>query len=292
MRSLRHLLLAAGAVVLLAPAAAQAAPPANDDLANAIDLGSVPSQVVDGTNVDATAEPQEGSLVFTSVWYRWTPTANGTLTLDTCSPQTTFDTLLTVFTGTTYGSLVPIAADDDSCAFSGPSKLSFAFTAGTAYSFRVEGFGAASGSFRLRLAASLTTPSLSLTSAPPALLGGPGGISPVTSDTDFLGGFTLSASSPGSQAHLTARDKNTGATHGHLVNGSFSLADPLEITATGPAGYQPLDATAPVELGLFGGAASPETVNVGLRQTVQGGEALRSGTYAMDLELTLSQVGP
>lgn len=62
------------------PATAAAAPPSNDDFANAIVLAGLPVSTT-GTNVEATEEPDElqprgpGGA---SVWYEWTATGTGT----------------------------------------------------------------------------------------------------------------------------------------------------------------------------------------------------------------------
>ena len=68
------------------PATAAAAPPPNDDFADAQAL-SLPSQVP-GSTVDATietGEPDPDEIGITrSIWFEWTAAADGLVKLDTC----------------------------------------------------------------------------------------------------------------------------------------------------------------------------------------------------------------
>jgi hypothetical protein len=136
----------------LAPSA-QAAPPANDDFANATALtGEAGNQA--GTNIEATAEPGEpdhaGWPAFASVWYSWAPSADGIATLDTCTAD--FDTRLAVYTGAAVDALTEVASNDDSESC-GPgslqSSLRFVAVKDVAYRIAVDGFFE-TGSFTLR----------------------------------------------------------------------------------------------------------------------------------------------
>jgi hypothetical protein len=119
MRVPLHLVLLCIAVGIVAafPASVPAAPPANDDFANAQDLGSESSASASGTNVDATAEPGEpdhaGIPARASVWYRWTAPENGQVRIETCDSD--FDTVLAVYTGSAVDALTPVASNDDTC---------------------------------------------------------------------------------------------------------------------------------------------------------------------------------
>src|SRR3569623_777025 len=98
-------------------AAAVVSPPQNDNFANAITL-SAGSSTVDGSL--ATAQPGEpdhftygGALHAThSVWWKFTPTFNGYVQVDT--KGSTYDTVLSVYVGTTLTTLKRTAQDDDS----------------------------------------------------------------------------------------------------------------------------------------------------------------------------------
>jgi hypothetical protein len=129
---------------------AWSAPP-NDAFANAqtVDGGA---GAVPGTNIDATVEPDEPSHAGpggASVWYRWTAPATGTGTFDVCGPETDFDTLLAVYTGTTVDKLDAWRSDDDGCGGI-RSTVSFQAQVGVSYSIRVDGFFGEEGNFVLR----------------------------------------------------------------------------------------------------------------------------------------------
>jgi Subtilase family/Bacterial Ig-like domain len=104
---------------------------------------------VNGINGAATRESGEpdhlpangGSLGENSVWYSWTAPFSGRVTMDTC--QSSFDTVLAVYTGSAIGSLSQVASDDDACSDvfnNSGSKLSFDAVAGTTYRIAVAGF--------------------------------------------------------------------------------------------------------------------------------------------------------
>jgi hypothetical protein len=117
---------------------------------------------VPGINEAATREngepdhlPADGaSLGENSVWYSWTPTFSGPVTLDTC--QGNFDTALAVYTGSgAVDSLSQVASDNDSCTIfnDAGSQLSFDAVRGTNYRIAVAGFSrsADEGTFTLHM---------------------------------------------------------------------------------------------------------------------------------------------
>jgi hypothetical protein len=100
-------------------------------------------------------------------------------------------------------------------------------------------------------------------------------------------------------ATLSVSDPSATAT-GHLVNGNYQLADPLQAKATvsgdsigvgGP--FAPLSATAgtPITLLTYAGPAN-DVVTIGLRQHIGPTQALRTGSYAKTLTFTLSTTQP
>jgi hypothetical protein len=97
-------------------------------------------------------------------------------------------------------------------------------------------------------------------------------------------------------ATLSAADPSDAQT-GHLVNGAFSLSQPLEIAAS-KDGAEPPTATTPI-----GGSSNPttlltyagpvsETATVLFKQPILENEALRTGAYAKTLTFTLSTTNP
>jgi len=64
---------------------------------------------------------------------------------------------------------------------------------------------------------------------------------------------------------------------GHLANGAFTLAQPLQVTGV------PKSWTAPV---------SHDLVTIGFRQPIGANDPLRTGTYSTTLTFTLSTTNP
>src|SRR5688572_8923115 len=93
---------------------AWSAPP-NDAFADAQTVHGGAGAVT-GTNIDATVEPGEpghGGPGGASVWYRWTAPTTGIGIFDVCGPETDFDTILAVYTGTTVDKLDAWNSNDD-----------------------------------------------------------------------------------------------------------------------------------------------------------------------------------
>ena len=111
------------------------------------------SGVVSGGNTNATKENGEpiiaGNAGGKSVWWSFTAPADGVLTLNTTN--STFDTLLGLYTGPNVAALALIADDDD--AFPGaPGGFSFisqAVKAGQTYEIDVDGYDGAFGNVSL-----------------------------------------------------------------------------------------------------------------------------------------------
>ena len=98
--------------------AGRAAPPANDNFANAAPLvinnywGST-----NGNNASATPESGEpshaGYAASHSVWYQWVAPQDGVVQFDTIGTSSSNDTVLAVYTGASLASLNQVAANDD-----------------------------------------------------------------------------------------------------------------------------------------------------------------------------------
>lgn len=127
-------------------------PPPNDDFANAILITSNPFADTQDNSAGSQepgeppapcAAPLPGFGNFHSIWYRFTPTANVTVTVDTNGSN--FDTVLSVWTGAAVNALSNVACDDDggnAVATGGAaSRLgALPLTANTTYHFMVGGF--------------------------------------------------------------------------------------------------------------------------------------------------------
>lgn len=121
--------------------------PANDDFAHAQDLTGPLPFTANGNNSDATTEPDEPDGAAASVWYRWTATATGPVSFDTCDSGRGLDSTLTVYTGTAIGELDVVVGSHADCG--SLSRMIFAANSGTTYRIRVG--GSVLGAFRLRV---------------------------------------------------------------------------------------------------------------------------------------------
>ncbi|WP_263457803.1 fibronectin type III domain-containing protein [Nocardioides ochotonae] len=123
-------------------------PPANDDVAAAEVLRGT-NGTTTGNNALATRETTDpvppsayGAGGF-SVWYAWTPSSDGTMTVSTSGGADNRDTTLAAYTGTP-GALEEVAGnDDDDARFH--ARITFEARAGTRYLLAVDGFSTAGG---------------------------------------------------------------------------------------------------------------------------------------------------
>ena len=189
--------MAIAAVLVLCPASAHAAAPANDNFADAIVLSNASLPVSDSaSNVEATretGEPEHANMNGGgSLWWRWTAPKTGTITIDTCGSD--FDTLLGIYTGTSVDALTEVASSDDAPAqrCGQASGTAFRAHAGTTYSIAVDGFEGETGNVQLEL------------HPPPA-------------NDDFANAATL----PGDQPYVIATNLFAGSEPGEPLHAGF-----------------------------------------------------------------------
>ena len=125
---------------------------------------------------------------------------------------------------------------------------------------------------------------------PPTLslsLGGGAGFGAFTPGVarDYSANVAATVTSSAGDATLTVADLGT-ASPGRLVNGSFALAQPLQV-AVGDA-FAPL----PAAVRTWAGPTSSEAVTVGFKQSIGASEPLRTGAYSKTLTFTLSTTNP
>jgi glucosylceramidase len=110
---------------------------------------------------------------------------------------------------------------------------------------------------------------------------------------DYSATQTADVTSTAGDATLSVSDPSPTAT-GHLVNGAFSLPQPLQAQATSPAAtagaLAPL--VTPVTLLGYAGPVSHDPVTITLRQSIGATDALRTGSYGKTLVYTLSTTTP
>ena len=156
----------ASVVALLGAGTASTGPgfaqPANDDFADAVPLTSADLPFVNEpmgiSTVGATtevAEPQPSCApAGSTVWYRFTASADGDVVADTFGGIGPFDTVLAAYTGTSLVDLNEVACDDDH-AGSQQSRLVLTLTAGQTVFLQVGGYGGDQGDLRFNLSVPL-----------------------------------------------------------------------------------------------------------------------------------------
>jgi hypothetical protein len=115
-------------------------------------------------------------------------------------------------------------------------------------------------------------------------------------EKDYTADMAAEVLSTAGDATLTVADPST-AHPGHLVNGLFVLAQPLEAHASSPAGtgsdLAPVGGSAdPTPLLTYGGPVTHDPVTLGFSQSIGANEPLRTGTYSKTLTFTLSTTNP
>ena len=128
---------------------------------------------------------------------------------------------------------------------------------------------------------------LSLSLGPPANLGA---FTPGVTRT-YLAPLGATATSTAGDATLTVADPSPIGT-GHLVNGAFVLAQPLQARVGAGAFGNVGSTAAPLLLRSWSGPTSNEAVAVEFSQLVNSNDPLRTGTYSKTLTFTLSTTSP
>ena len=98
---------------------------------------------------------------------------------------------------------------------------------------------------------------------------------------DYTASTTANVISTAGDATLSASDPSSVAP-GRLVNGTFSLPQPLQVAGS----------TLPSTIKTYAGPVSNDAVTIDFKQSVAAGDALRTGTYAKTLTFTLSTTTP
>lgn len=140
MRRLATVLLLVLPLIGAGPAALAA--PGNDNFADATEIASIPyTDTVDTT--DATEELLEPACVTYvggparhTIWYRYTPTSDATLSADTSGSE--FDSILAVYVGTNFLDLQTVGCADST--WEGRESVLFHPAPGETYYFQIEGY--------------------------------------------------------------------------------------------------------------------------------------------------------
>ena len=209
------------------------APPSNDSFANAQSI-SGNSGTASGNNIAATKEAGEPDHAANpggrSVWYRWTAPSAGAWQFSTI--DSSFDTLLAVYTGASVGALTLVASGDDTAGGTN-SHLTFVASSGTVYHIAVDGFRAAGGT-----ATDVRSGNIVLNWA--------------TTTAPIVSGFSPSTGAPG--ANVTISGANFTGVTAVRFNGAtatFDVNSAAQITAAVPAAAT----TGPIEVVKPNGSA-------------------------------------
>jgi hypothetical protein len=265
-------------------------PPANDAYANAATItGS--SGSANGSTVLATREPGEPNVWQPdgfnppqhTVWYRYTASAAGTLTVGTCT-GTSVDTGLSVSTGSTFTGLTPVARNDDAagCGSGSQSRVTFAATAATTYRIDVSSWEA-SGPFTLSwnlVPSGPPPPANDAIASPQAINGSTGTVDGTTE------GATFEGTEPSHFPH--GDDRSVWYSYTPSASGTLTLDTCATVTDTGIAVYTgtPSAASTPIasndDDSDFGCASSPSPARVSL--SVTSGTVYRVAVVTFSLE--------
>ena len=113
---------------------------------------------------------------------------------------------------------------------------------------------------------------------------------------DYTAATSATVVSTAGDGTLSVSDPSSVAT-GHLVNGTFALPQPLQASATSPAGnggaFAPVGGSAnPTTLLSYAGPVSNDPVSIAFKQHIDATDALRTGAYSKTLTFTLSTTNP
>jgi len=125
-------------------------------------------------------------------------------------------------------------------------------------------------------------------------LGAPAAFGPFTPGVakDYFATTPATVTSTAGDATLSVADPSSVAT-GHLVNGTFSLPQPLQARArnaanTGTAYNNVGSSASPLNLLTYDAPVSNDEVSLEFKQSIGANDPLRTGTYGKTLTFTLS----
>jgi hypothetical protein len=105
---------------------------------------------------------------------------------------------------------------------------------------------------------------------------------------DYEAGLAATVTSSAADATLTVVDPSSTEA-GKLVNGTFSLASPIQAAVGGAFGVV---SGSPLALHSYAGPIANDPLTIRFKQSIGANEALRTGTYSKALTLTLSTTSP
>ncbi len=264
---------AAGRVVLGLRQHAPGALHANDDFENVSPVAE-PFLTVLGNNIGATRQPGEpthaSALQGHSVWWTWTAPNDGPVTISTTNSQ--FDTILSVYTGSSVATLVLVAENDDVDPGNEQSRVTFQATAGTTYNIAVDGYAEEIGFITLMVSPGPNVPAVPQIQQAPAdqtrFVGGAGGGTNVTFRVVATGSLPLAYQWLHSGTNLPGATSNV-----LIVTNVTSLeAGTYQVVISNAFG---MASSAGAELTVFGAAFNDDFAS---RMVVAGASNVVSGS--------------
>ena len=210
-------------------------------------------------------------------------TATATVKNSTTEPTTPTGTVQFSSGGTPIGAPVPLTGGKATLAIpAGTTSLAATYSGDTLFnaSATTTGTGTVGGS---------VPATLSLVLGAPATFGA---FQPGVTKT-YEAATTATVTSTAGDATLSVSDPSSIAT-GHLVNGAFSLPQPLQARARNAAntGTAYNNVGSLLNLLTYDGPVTGDAVALQFSQLINSGDALRTGTYGKTLTYTLSTTSP
>jgi hypothetical protein len=108
---------------------------------------------------------------------------------------------------------------------------------------------------------------------------------------DYMATTSATVTSTAGNATMSVADPSSTAT-GHLMNGSFVMPQPLQVSGNGTA-FSPVGgSSAPTMVKSYDGPVTNDQATVTFKQSVAATDGLRTGTYSKTLTFTLSTTQP
>jgi hypothetical protein len=253
----------------------QAQIPSNDSFSRRISLSGFKASAF-GSNINASKEKGEISYWngARSVWWTWQAPTSGQVMIDLSGSS--FDTTLSVYTGTAVNALTTIARNDDYYGLQ--SRVTFTAVSGRAYQIGIDGYSASSGSIRL-----------ALTQTPSAIA--PTIVSQPVNQTIYAGqnvAFSVTASGTGPLSYQWLKNGSSIGTGPSLTltNAQSSAAGSYTCRVSNSAGSV---TSQPAALTVLLPAIAPKITSQPVNQTVIAGQntkfsVLTSGTAPLSYQ--------
>ncbi|MGD0596520.1 MAG: MopE-related protein [Sedimentisphaerales bacterium] len=126
-------------LVIFSSAPVTFAIPSNDNCADAAPVGNVTNLPFNTTG--ATHDGAGSCMYSPNIWYCYTATCNGTVTVSLCGSS--YDTMVAVYNGCSCNLGTPLACNDDYCGLQ--SYVTFSATAGNTYLIEIGGYKSNTG---------------------------------------------------------------------------------------------------------------------------------------------------